>query len=265
MKKNKADVVDKSNETKKVATTTHYLLVVDSSSSMSSLTEQTISGVNEQIETIRELSKDNTKQKYTCTFIQFNSQVTVEFTGKKGIDTEPISKENYRCGGMTALNDAIGVGLTKIQEKYGKDIKAGDAEAIVTILTDGEENSSREFDGAKIKSMVDELNATDGWTITFVGANIDAIAAASRYGISKDNAMNYSADIKGTKDVFRTMSKSMKTRGAAMASGQSFGKLGYFADGLVDSDTDNGDADLNASNIEGNTDSDTTDSDSTDA
>lgn len=215
----KALVVNKENVVPKE---THYLLIVDASSSMSPLTKSTISGVNEQIDSIKQLEKEHPDQKYNMSFMHFNSTVTIEYTERQSSTLEHISESNYKCNGMTALLDAIGVGVRNLNEKIGDKIASGEAAAVVVIITDGEENSSREFDGLKVKSMIEELQATNRWTFTFVGANIDSISTASRYGIDVKNVMQFSADELSNQKVYKSMSKSFKARAVAMDSGVSY-------------------------------------------
>jgi len=215
----KALVVNKENVVPKE---THYLLIVDASSSMSPLTKSTISGVNEQIDSIRQLEKEFPNQKYNMSFIHFSNSVTIEYTDRQSSALEHISETNYKCSGMTALLDAIGVGVRNLNEKIGDKIASGEAAAVVVIITDGEENASREFDGLKVKSMIEELQATNRWTFTFVGANIDSISTASRYGIDVKNVMQFSGDELSNKKVYASMTKSFKSRAMAMDSGISY-------------------------------------------
>jgi len=215
----KALVVNKENVVPKE---TYYLLIVDASSSMSPLTKSTISGVNEQIDSIKQLEKEFPEQKYNMSFMHFNNTVTIEYTDRQSSALEHISETNYNCSGMTALLDAIGVGVRNLNDKIGDKIASGEAAAVVVIITDGEENASREFDGLKVKSMIEELQATNRWTFTFVGANIDSISTASRYGIDVKNVMQFSGDELSNKKVYASMTKSFKSRAMAMDSGISY-------------------------------------------
>ena len=212
----KAKVINKENVVPKE---THYLLIVDASSSMNPLTKSTISGVNEQIDSIKQLEKEFPNQKYNMSFIHFSDSVTIEYANRQSSALEHISESNYRCSGMTALLDAIGVGVRNLNEKIGDKIASGEAAAVVVIITDGEENASREFDGPKVKSIIEELQATNRWTFTFVGANIDSISTASRYGIDVKNVMQFSGDELSNKKVYASMTKSFKSRAMSMDSG----------------------------------------------
>lgn len=213
----KAKVINKEKVNPKE---THYLLIVDASSSMSSLSKSTISGVNEQIDTIKGLEKEFPDQKYNMSFIHFNSSVTIEYTNRKAIDLENISENNYKCSGMTSLLDAIGVGVKNLNEKIADKISSGEASAVVVIITDGEENSSKEFDGGKIKSMIEELQNTGRWTFTFIGANIDSISTAKNYGININNVMQFSGDVNSNTRVYRSMSKSFAARASSIDFGE---------------------------------------------
>ncbi len=214
----KAIVID--NDPKKIPTKTYYLLIVDSSSSMNPLTNTTISGVNEQVDSIKQLEKEFPNQKYSMDFIHFNSKVTIEYTDKEASLLEHINNENYKCSGMTALLDAIGVGVRKLNERIQSEIESGDASAVVVIITDGEENSSREYDSKKVKSMIEELQNTGRWTFTFVGANIDSVTTARSYGINAKNVMQFSGDMESNSKVYAAMSKSFKTRAVSMDMGE---------------------------------------------
>lgn len=209
----KAIVIEKE---KKVPSKTYYLLIVDSSTSMNKLTKSTISGVNEQIDSIKQLETEFPNQKYFMDFIHFNSAVTIEYTNRKASDIEHITENNYKCSGMTALLDAIGTGVKNLNDRISEEIKSGESSAVVVIITDGEENSSREYTSQKVKSMIEELQLTNLWTFTFVGANIDSITTATSFGINQQNVVQFSCDINSNSRVYASISKSMKTRGKSM-------------------------------------------------
>jgi len=209
----KANVINKEVTPKE----TYYLLVVDGSTSMSHLTKSTISGVNEQIDAIKNLEKEFPEQTYHMSFIHFNSTVTVEYTNRPANSLEHINESNYKCTGMTAMLDAIGVGVRDLNEKIKDKIASGEASAVVIIITDGEENSSIEFDGTKIKSMIEELQKTEKWTFTFIGANIDSISTAKNYGINLNNVMQFSSDVNSNSRMYNSVATSMKLRASSIS------------------------------------------------
>jgi hypothetical protein len=210
----KANVI---NKEKMAPKETYYLLIVDGSTSMTHLTNSTISGVNEQIDAIKNLEKEFPDQKYNMSFIHFNSAVTIEYTNRPVKSLEHINESNYKCTGMTAMLDAIGVGVRDLNEKIKDKIASGEASAVVVIITDGEENASKEFDGSKVKSMIQELQKTERWTFTFIGANIDSISTARNYGINLDNVMQFSSDVNSNSRLYTSVSKSMKMRASSIS------------------------------------------------
>lgn len=95
--------------------------------------------------------------------------------------------------------DAVGKTINKIgnaQKHTAEDERAGNV--LFAITTDGMENASREFGYGKIQQMVEHQKSKYGWEFIFLGANIDAVATAVRFGIGKDRATNYNADSAGT-------------------------------------------------------------------
>lgn len=115
----------------------------------------------------------------------------------KGI--KPINNKEYYVGGNTALLDAIGKTIHKIgnaQKHTSEELRAD--KVMLVITTDGMENASREYSYEKIKDMVERQKTKYGWEFIFLGANIDAVETAGRFGISADRAANYNADIEGT-------------------------------------------------------------------
>lgn len=199
-------------------TETHYLLIVDSSTSMSGLTKTTINGINEQIDMVKDLEKEFPDQKYFMSFIHFNSKVVTEYSSKKPSELNHINESNYTCSGMTALMDAIGEGVTDLSKQISNKIETGEATAVVVIITDGEENSSRTFNLIKIKSLIEELQLTDKWTFTFIGANIDSMSTARAYGIATNNVMQFSGDVNSNSQVYASVTKSFKSRASKLSS-----------------------------------------------
>ena len=74
------------------------------------------------------------------------------------------------------------------------------------IITDGEENASREYSADKVKAQIERQKTKYGWEFIFLGANIDAVQTAGRFGIAPDRAVDYLADSEGTSLNFSVMS-----------------------------------------------------------
>jgi uncharacterized protein YegL len=191
---------------------THYLLVLDRSGSMSSCWKSTISGLNEQLGTIRHLEEKYPEQRYFVSLVVFDTEIETI------LENEPISKvENFDGTefpprGGTALHDAIGVGISNLRVQLDKKEGESLSTALVVVMTDGEENSSREHGADSIKKIICELEETGAWTFSYMGANQDAVLAASRFGISSGNAINYASTEKGASAAYDTLSKGIMSR-----------------------------------------------------
>lgn len=179
--------------------------VVDHSGSMSSVKENARTDFNEKLAQIKKDSYD------------MNNYVTiVEFDGRPKMvceneDINNISElDEYWIGGTTALYDAINKAIIAIESKMPKD---GNNAAIVTIITDGYENASVEFNGnagrVAIKKRIQELQETDRWTFVFMGADQDVLETAVKdLGIYAVNTMSYDNDSKGIANASATYSMS---------------------------------------------------------
>lgn len=110
-------------------------------------------------------------------------------------------------GGSTALLDAIGATISKISNVQDNTSKAYKAENVMfVIITDGEENSSREYSLDKIKNLIESKKSKDNWEFIFMGANIDAISTAESFGIRANRATNFVSDSDGLSVSYETMS-----------------------------------------------------------
>jgi hypothetical protein len=121
-----------------------------------------------------------------------------------------ITDKDYFVRGSTALLDAIGKTINKIGnvQKYTKPEMRAD-KVLVIITTDGMENSSVEYSYDHIKMMIDRQKTQYGWEFIFLGANIDALATAQRFGIDASRAANYHADTVGTHLNYSTLNKTV--------------------------------------------------------
>ena len=93
----------------------------------------------------------------------------------------------------------MGKTINKIGNAQKRTAESERAEHVVVVITtDGMENASREFNEEKVRRMIEHQKSKYGWEFIFLGANIDAVATAARYGIGRDRAANYNADAEGT-------------------------------------------------------------------
>jgi hypothetical protein len=118
----------------------------------------------------------------------------------------PLSHDNYRVGGGTALLDAIGKTLNDAYARIKTEMW-GKPKVIVAIITDGEENSSREFTIDNIKDLIKKLMGED-WLFQFMGADLDSFQVAASLGISSKFTSNFSKDAGGVGATYSTISAS---------------------------------------------------------
>lgn len=187
----------------------HNLIIVDESGSMSHLKEETISGINETINTIREAQKSfESTQLHMLTLVTFDTRVNDENV-RTVIDNKPISKvkdfEKYNPSGCTPLYDAMGQSLTALHNRI-KDDK--DATAVVTILTDGMENSSTEWRADALQRLIEKLKE-EGWTFAYMGSahNVKEVSDL----LSIDNVVEFKHDERGVKSLWKRQKASQQS------------------------------------------------------
>ncbi len=166
--------------------TTELVFILDKSGSMAGMEKDTIGGFNAMIEKQRQ----EEGKVYVSTVLFSNySQVLHDRVDLNEI--QPLTENDYRVGGCTALLDAIGGAIRHIKNvhKYARkeDVPA---HTIFIITTDGMENASTNYSSQKVKELIKEREDL-GWEFLFVAANIDAVETASRIGIRRERATNY--------------------------------------------------------------------------
>lgn len=174
------------------------LMILDASGSMQSIYKEALSGVNETIQTIREAQREHADEEHLVTFASFNSGSNYlrRLYEQAPIDAvRELTVEDYRPNCGTALYDAMGTMLSEMRLRVQTDDKV-----LVTIITDGYENSSVHYSGEMIKRLVEELREM-GWTFTYIGANQDVEAEAARMGIN--NALKFEATEEDTLLMFQ--------------------------------------------------------------
>ena len=182
----------------------YNLIILDESGSMSSVWKPALDGANETIQTIKSTQEAHPEQRQFLTFVSFSDKGGERF--RVLIDNKPISEvdqltqEDYYPNGNTPLWDAMGHSLTKLEKAVSDEDLV-----LVTIITDGYENASREYTGASINALVKRLTEKD-WAFAYIGANQDAIEMAGRMGIK--NALNFAVDDEGTRAMWRKEKRS---------------------------------------------------------
>jgi uncharacterized protein YegL len=144
--------------------------------------------------------------KATLTTVLFDSTWKILHDGIDIHEVKPMTTSDYVAGGMTAMLDAIGEVINRVQDRHDELGTEKPEEVLFVITTDGEENSSRTFNKSQIEKMIKHQTNGHGWKFMFLGANMDAVKEAESIGISKDWSANYAYDSKGVYDTFTTMS-----------------------------------------------------------
>lgn len=186
---------------------TELVFILDKGGSMGGLETDTIGGYNAMLKKQQALDGE-----CHITTVLFNDgyQLLHDRIDIKAVSQ--ITENEYSVGGSTALFDAIGRTIHKIGDAQKHTSEEYRAEIVmVVIITDGEENSSREYSAERIKGMIERQKTKYGWEFIFLGANIDAVQTASRFGINADRAQDYHADSEGVELSFRVMSQTVAT------------------------------------------------------
>ena len=171
----------------------YNVIILDESGSMSSIYRETLQSMNEVLGGIRKNQEEFPEQQHFVTFVTFEGR------GIEGIkvrrDRVPIgniqdlTEKDYRPGGCTPLYDAMGKTFNDLEGLVNADDKV-----MATIITDGYENSSTEYSGRTVKTLVERLRKK-GWVFAYIGANQDAVEVAKDLNIA--NALNYDASPTG--------------------------------------------------------------------
>ena len=183
---------------------TELVFILDRSGSMHGLEGDTIGGFNSLIEKQR-------KENGECfvTTVLFDNEIKTLHDRVELKEIKDMTEEDYCVGGSTALIDAIGTSIEKIDGIH-RYIRAEDVpeHTMFIIITDGMENASRRFSSREVKKMI-EKHKKSGWEFLFIGANIDSVETARHFGISEDRAVNYHADKQGTAVAYECVSRAV--------------------------------------------------------
>ena len=183
---------------------TELVFILDRSGSMAGLESDTIGGFNGLIDKQKKVDG-----KAFVTTVLFDNQQKTVHDRVDLTEVAPMTEKEYYVGGSTALLDAVGDTVTHI-EKIHKYVRPEDvpAHTMVVITTDGMENSSHRWRAADVKKLV-EKKKEGGWEFLFLGANIDAVSEAARFGIDADRAVRYCNDSVGVRKNFSAVGKAM--------------------------------------------------------
>ena len=174
---------------------TELVMILDRSGSMGGLESDTIGGFNSMIE---KQKKEEGEAYVSVVLFDDRSQVLYDRVEIQKV--EPMNDKQYYVRGCTALLDAVGSAIHHIGNvhKYAREEDVPE-KTIMIITTDGMENASRLYTYDKVKRMIERQKERYHWEFMFLGANIDAVKEAGRFGISASRAVRYEHDSVGTK------------------------------------------------------------------
>ena len=212
-------------DTAETNTTSLFInFILDRSGSMEKVREDTIGGFNTFL-------REQQKQPGTCQFgmTLFNQDVSATQYGDIQA-LNRLSHDTYQPGGNTALFDAVGQVITRVQDRETESRKNGTPlgynKVLVVILTDGQENASKEYNSGHIKDLI-ASKEKDGWEFVYIGMAADAWQAQS---IGIKNIGAYTASAAGTASVYSNVSNTVSAMRATGQSASSFSKSDWSSD-----------------------------------
>lgn len=177
------DINSPNNGTQRV----YNLIILDESGSMSAIEKQAVSGLNETFQTICNAQKEHHEQQHFISLVTFNSARIRTVMNRQAVESNrSIKWTDYNPNDCTPLFDAMGRSLNELKSHV-----EDDDVVLVTIITDGYENASREYSGIHIKNLVADLRAR-GWVFAYIGTNQDVDAVADDMGIRSRMSYEYS-------------------------------------------------------------------------
>lgn len=191
---------------------THIHCVLDRSGSMISIIDDSIGGLNAFLEEQKKLSDEAT---ISIALFDHEYELFQDVIDIKNV--ENLTRKNWQPRGSTALYDAIGKSVNDLKNKFAKLGDEKPDKVLICVVTDGYENSSREFTSDIVKKLITDCETKDDWAFVYLGANQDAFDVGTLMGFSGGNTFSYMANADGVTNMsmqvnsvtssYRTMSR----------------------------------------------------------
>lgn len=186
---------------------THITVVLDRSGSMDAVAEDTIGGFNRFL-----ADQQQADSPASITLVLFADGREVVYSRKPVAEAPRLTRETYQTEWGTALLDAVGESIAETARQIeALPEQERPTKVVFVILTDGEENSSREYTRDQIFKIIRERQELHGWQFVFLGANQDAIQAGGNLGIGAGNSLTFEHTGAGTQAAFTSASKFVQT------------------------------------------------------
>lgn len=200
------------------------LIIVDESGSMSIIRKQAFTGMNETLQTVRQMQEKFPEQEQRVTLVTFDSGNTKwHYDNIAALHTADLKWEDYRPCGGTPLYDAMGAAISKVNAQ----VSDGD-NVLVTVITDGEENSSVEWTLKMIRTMIEKLKRQH-WTFTLIGTdNLDVETMA--HSLAIEEHLEFHQDTEGTKAMFARERQSRERYNCCLAEDTVIPTGGFFSE-----------------------------------
>lgn len=186
----------------------YNLIILDESGSMGSIKRQTISGFNDLADKIKETQKKFPNQHHFISFVTFNDRgIKFRLFNQSVGELNKIDNRTFQPEGQTPLYDAICKSTLKLKHEFFHDT---DYNVLVTIITDGEENNSTEFNKKETKLMIENLSENPNWAFGLIGANIDVEAVANSLSIPIKRTITFKSEDESVKEMFERYGKAQE-------------------------------------------------------
>jgi len=222
---------------------THIICILDRSGSMSSIMSDSIGGFNAFLKKQKELPDEA-----TITVALFDDHYDLLYDNIDIKKAEELTSKVWFPRGMTALYDAIGKTINAEKRNFEKLGKEAPAKVLCVIVTDGEENSSREYRLEDIKKLIKKCEKDD-WNFMYLAANQDAFAVGTSFGVAAGNTFTYTADSVGVFNMSSTLNAASVSYRSMSSTDQNFKKKSkkLIDDDKKDEPEDNGNISISGS------------------
>lgn len=186
---------------------TYVAIILDKSFSMNDIKQEAISGYNEQISILKDKTSVENSGEWYVSFVTFNHEVDVMLWNQPVNTLSKLHNENYRPNGMTAMLDAVGYTIDRLMRDT--DTYDENNSYLIVIISDGQENGSKTYTWRIVSSKIQELESSDRWTFTYLGANQNIEVVKKKLCLKDGNVALFETTKEGATKAFDTVATSL--------------------------------------------------------